>query len=235
MGENISFGKLNALLEDIASNYKNVGDTICDKWSSFNTVIRREWIGPAQVDAQNKLGHNLRYIYGLCKEVVDDVINQLVAIGEQKRQNEINHSDGEYMPPEVIKPALVDADVRGVVKNVDQNWDEDTFIGLQSDQAASNIDAALNDIVDSVYNKVSEFYENIQIGDIIRGSETAAIKQYISDIGTALSKLTTCQKTVKESLDAATESYKLNSEEARDVMSKIDVNSNINLNGENLR
>ena len=80
VGFNIT--KINDLLEKVAKSYNQIGEAICNDWSAFDNIIRTNWIGPDEVSNENELIDNIYYLYEKCREGIDDIITQIVNIGD---------------------------------------------------------------------------------------------------------------------------------------------------------
>lgn len=236
VGYNIN--KINDLLERIASNYNQIGETMCSDWNAFNNTIRTNWIGPDQVSNENELVENVHYLYKKCREGVDDIITQIVNIGNYwvdfQKQNVMNGTSTGTVNS-VSKPTITDADVESVVSKVDQNWDDSTNLGLQDRDAASKINEALDTYIDSVYNVAKSFYDSIDSSEAFLGNQASSINTYLQEVGNGLAKLTTCHKTIKEYLNKLANAYIEADTEVNTTISGVDTSSKFNYNGESLK
>lgn len=236
VGFNIT--KINDLLKEVAQSYNQIGEAICNDWSAFDNIIRTNWIGPDEVSNENELIDNIYYLYEKCREGIDDIITQIVNIGDywiefQKANVMSGTSVGTVNS--ATRPTISETDIKAVVKKVDQNWDDSTNLGLQDRSAATKIDTALDQYVSSVYNAAKNLYDSLDASEAFLGSQASSINTYLHEVGNGLAKLTSCHKTIKENLKKLAEAYITADTDVNTTMSGVDTSSKFNYSGENLK
>ena len=216
--------KADEMIEKIKEEYNNLGIYTSEQWGPLKSTLRKEWVGPDELDFEKKLVERICALYvqahGLaqkCTMTLADLSCQWV---DFQRKNTIDGSTiGSWfdygIESMVQKIRAITQGMTGLTYNDaiitftnDLVLDDYVSRGLTSSTSKANIQAAVNDFVTAVKTRTNNLFNAIETGNAFFGEQSTAIKSYIEATGFAIAEVTTAVKDMNDALEVlANSSY----------------------------
>lgn len=209
IGYNI--GKINELLVNIANTYKAIGDELAGGWPNVSDTLGTNWVGPDEVSYEKELAQTLVELYAACKEAITGVVSNVKNVGDTwktfQSKNVLEGLTANAVNVEVEIPPLTDADVSSI-KASERTFDASTNFGLASRDAGNTIMQVITSYSDGITKKVKSLYDEMDAKSAFMGEQQSAkIESWLSTMGEAIVRLTTCINKIKETLTQLTANY----------------------------
>lgn len=236
IGYNI--GKINELLQTLANNYNTLGQKMEEGWPNVANTMSTNWVGPDEDSSEQILADNIVDLYLQSKSVITGVIKNISQLGEDwkifQQKNVMEGAAVDVINVSIEVPTLTTYPINATVKATKGTYSSTTNFGLQSADAASKIDNALQTYIDDVYANVKAMYENLDASKaFIGGSQSQAVSGYVNKLGESIAKLVTCHKSIKDNLQKQATAYQNTESQLQAAVGAANVD--LNYNGENLK
>lgn len=215
--------KADEMIEKVVEEYNNLGIYTKDQWMPLKETLRKEWIGPDELDFEKKLVERICKLYVESYKLAKKCTETLASLSDQwvrfQRKNTIDGSTADNFDAgsisiwEKIKNWLTGATTLKYNDSIidfvnDLKMDANVNRGLQNANSKANIQSALNDFVLTIKNRTKELFEAIEPNQAFFGEQSSSIKQYIEATGVAIAEVTTAVKDMNDALEVlASSSY----------------------------
>lgn len=239
IGYNVS--KINSLMDDIAIKYNTVCADIRTQWAVLKNVLRKEWIGPDEIDFEKRLIERLNKLIEsteiLARNSVDVMYELGVAWADFQDKNTISGDStgvGANIKAGLDKPSNFNKVVIEL-GNV-PSFESTENLGLANAASSLNIQEALTTFVSTVKSKANELFSSIDASSAFMGAtQTNKLSQLMTGVGDAVGVVATSIKDFETAMFKLTHtSYTTSDSNVGDELStaRSSVNESLNDLGE---
>lgn len=231
LGYNVS--RINTLLKDIGENCKEIKNLMQSGWGDVQNTLQTEWVGADEQAYEKKLAERIIELWQSIQQNCNIFMTNLQDAGDSwlqfQAKNVIEGDSAVAVEGKVEFEPVEAGDPDVAVKPADLGDDRDK--GLQNGkESAGKITEGIGKYVTDVYNKTKDLFDNMDASTAFIGEEQSAqVKKYISEMGEAFAKVTTCYTDLNTSMETLVANYELQSKNVVDATSQgptIDTNGN---------
>lgn len=215
--------KADEMIEKIVEEYNNMGIYTKEQWLPLKETLRREWVGPDELNFEKKLVERINKLYVESYKLAQKCTDTLAELSKQwiqfQRKNTIDGSTAADFDTTITSlwskftnwlggstTLKYNDSIIDFVNDLD--LDANTNRGLQNSSSKANIQAAVTDFVNAVKNRTKELFSAIETNQAFFGEQSSSIKQYIEATGVAIGEVTTAVKDMNDALETlASSSY----------------------------
>lgn len=222
LGYNVS--KIQELLEKMVNSRGEVKSAMQNGWNNMKGVLRTQWIGADEQSFENKLAQRLIELYDNVQDNTFIFVQNVGNLGkswiEFQKNNIIEGGGANENPVSLQIPDLSKDQLQLDLTKIDLT--NATDLGLKEGKAsAERITSAVQDYVKEVYTKTEQAYSNMDSTAAFLGDEQKTqINKYLSDMGTALAKVTSCVKDLNDAMTQLVANYTLQQQNIVESSSK---------------
>lgn len=193
-GFNIS--KADKITTDIAAAYENFGKKIASEWTTVQSTMQNEWIGPDQQDFELKFVERVCDMYEQCYNLATTAIQNVEKLtnGWIEFQNK-NTISGEALgtAKTYASEAVVTVN-RFIISRKSRTFTDADNMGLANATSASNISQAFATYAANLKSGATELFGAIDTTNAFFGSQQTALKKYVETIGDTMAEISSAIK-----------------------------------------
>ena len=209
IGYNVN--KAKDLMQNIADNYKELGNSISGEWDEIVRVLQEQWIGEDEQNFEAKFADRLcnlyKNAYELAKGCCETISDLTLAWHDFQASNNLDGStDPNSAPLTVEIPDL--SYEESIVSKKDATFSDDTNYGLSSSNSAGTIKQTVETYASNIKGAASRMFSEVSSDKAFFGDQSTTIDQFVEGVGNALGEVAAAVKDLHDTLDTlASQNY----------------------------
>lgn len=208
--------QVNELMTNLADSYTHVGNVISDGWPAVSQTMQQYWVGEDEQSYENKFCERICQLYSSACQIVTDLIKNIYQLGEDWHTFQItNNLEGAGSPTTFavnLETVTVTPNDK-IIEYKQASINDSTARGIKAG-ALSAIQASMNEYLTSIKTSLKDIYSGIDASKAFIGEQqSAAITDYIGQIGQALGSVVTAANDIYTALETLTQTAYSQSEE----------------------